>query len=41
MIDGPTLMALPKDFQEFQYMLPLSGLRMKLKRLLEEVLIKI
>ena len=37
-IDGPLLINLVNDFNEFHFLVKLSGLRMKLKKLVEETL---
>ena len=37
-IDGPLLISLVNDFNEFHFLVKLSGLRMKLKKLVEEAL---
>ena len=37
-IDGPLLISLVYDFNEFHFLVKLSGLRMKMKKLVEETL---
>ena len=34
--DGNALVALPEDFEEFKHLIPLSGLRMRVKALIRD-----
>ena len=34
-IDGIALIALPEDFEEFKYLIPSNGLRMRIKALIQ------
>ena len=36
-IDGESLMSLISDIEEFKYLVPQSGLRMKIKKIVQEV----
>ena len=36
-IDGTALLALPGDFEEFQHLVPQSGLRMRLKAAIDKL----